>query len=189
MLIYSIWLLNCLWTEDCELCQVVIWLWYRNKCTIGTYNHKSETHKQNLVLALKPKSRNSQLFLRYAIALILLLINPLLIDIMLPFTTLTLIILLGYILICHKLNIFCERRCSFSLGVHQDFVEHSPLVNWRSILTSGKQSQLSLLARLWTLYRQRDLSVSSIMSQYKGYAFVPWSSQIPHYWLISQFFP
>lgn len=53
------------------------------------YNHKSETHKQNLVLVLKPKSRNSQLFLRYTIALILLFINPLLIDIMLPFTTLT----------------------------------------------------------------------------------------------------
>lgn len=96
------------------------------------YNHKSETHKQNLVLVLKPKSRNSQLFLRYTIALILLFINPLLIDIMLPFTTLTVIIPLGYILICHKLNIFCERRCSFSLGVHQDSVEHSPLfsVNW-----------------------------------------------------------
>lgn len=56
MLICNIWLLNWLWTEDYELCQAVIWLWYRNKCTIGLCNLNSETHKENLVLVLKQKS-------------------------------------------------------------------------------------------------------------------------------------
>lgn len=78
---------------------------------------------------------------------------------------------------------FNEKICSFSYGVHQDLVEHSPLCSvvwskrvhvedlyYQLVCTS---QHLSLVARVWTVYRGTDLVVSSIMRQCKGCVLAP----------------
>lgn len=196
MLIYSIWHLSWFWIE---LYQAVIWFCYRNKYTVGMYSCESETYKENLELGLKPRWLSTLKVKEFSTVFkIYYHFAPFSYNCP-PYRYCATSYYFNNLYSCQMYHnniaqvecvlmkeyavslLVCIRPLCWAAWSQRVHVEDPYYQLVRA------SPHLSLAARVWRVYRRTALAVSSAMRQCKGCVLAPWSSQIPRYWLTSQF--